>query len=181
MNCIPQSAQRPANRDQLGWTLVEMMIAVAIGIIVMGAVLATSVYVAKSFVILGNYYDLDKDSRHTLDVFSRDVRSISNVVASATNYLNMVDVNGNQIDYNWNGSNFIRSYNGEAQVMLKDCDYFNMNFYQRNVSNDFTFYPSPAWNEIKLVDVKWHCYRPVLGSKLTTESVQTAKIVVRNF
>lgn len=181
MNGLHPIIRRPSTHARSGWTLVELMIAVALAAIVMGAVLATFIYVAKSFIIFGNYYDLDKDSRHTLDVFSRDIRSISNVTSFASSGINFVDITGNQINYNWNGSNFIRTYNGESQVMLKDCDYFNLNFYQRNVNTNFVFYTTSTKNEIKLVDVQWHCWRPVLGSKLTTESVQTAKIVVRNF
>jgi hypothetical protein len=32
----------------------------------------------------------------------------------------------------------------------------------------------------KLVDVSWLCSRKILGRKVNTESVQTAKIVMRN-
>ena len=32
----------------------------------------------------------------------------------------------------------------------------------------------------KLVSVSWRCSRTILGQKVNTESVQTAKIVIRN-
>ena len=174
------SRQRVQNRS--GWTLVELMIAMALGLIVMGSVLATAIYVSKSFVIIGNYHDLDKDSRRTLDLLSRDIRSISNVMLFTSNEIKMVDVAGNQVDYKWDGSNgFVRTCNGAAQVMLKNCDYLSMSNYQRNAAGNFAFVPASSLNQTKLIDLRWHCWRSILGSHLTTESVQTAKIVVRNF
>jgi len=177
-----QSASNPQRiHSKSGWTLVELMVAIAVGAVVLGAVLVTFIFVAKNFVIVGNYHDLDKDSRHTLDVLTRDIRSISNVTSFAANEINMVDMKGNRIDYKWDGSNFIRNWNGTAEVMLKDCDYLSMTNYQRNASTNFSFVAAGSTAETKLIDIRWHCWRPVLGSHLTTESVQTAKIVVRNF
>ena len=94
----------------------------------------------------------------------------------------MVDMAGNQIDYKWDGSKgFTRTANGDVRVMLQDCDYFELSNYQRNASNNFSFLPASSVAQTKLIDVRWHCWRPVLGAHLTTESVQTAKFVVRNF
>jgi hypothetical protein len=31
-----------------------------------------------------------------------------------------------------------------------------------------------------MIDVSWKCSREILGAKINTESVQTAKIVIRN-
>ena len=182
LNTFSSFAKRQRIQNRSGWTLVELMIAMALGLIVMGSVVSTSIYVSKSFVIIGNYHDLDKDSRHTLDMLSRDIRSISNVVLFTSSEIKMVDVAGNQIDYKWDGSNnFTRNYNGVIQVMLKNCDFLSMSNYQRNASANFMFVPSSSLNQTKLIDLRWHCWRSVLGSHLTTESVQTAKIVVRNF
>lgn len=184
---FPSFAGRRRTHVRSGWTLVELMISMAVAIVVLGAVLVTSIYVSKSFVIIGNYHDLDQDSRYTLDILSRDIRSISNIVvctsSSSSCQLKMVDMGGNLIDYNWDSGSgsFTRSYNGTAQVMLKDCDFLSMSNYQRNASANFSFVPTTNLAQIKLIDVRWHCWRPVLGSHLTTESVQTAKIVARNF
>jgi len=67
-------------------------------------------------------------------------------------------------------------------VLLTQCDFLNFDISQRNPSNNFTFYPCPATNVsiAKLIDVSWRCSRQILGAKINTESVQTAKIVIRN-
>jgi len=187
--------QTGSNRQRVhrrsGWTLVELMIAMALGMIVIGTVVLTMIFVSKSFVIIGNYHDLDKDSRRTLDVLSRDIRSISNLTAftssSTSARITLVDVAGNQIDYNWSGTNFTRSFtapgagSATTTVMLKDCDYLSVSNYQRNAYQNFTFTPASTLAQTKQIDIRWHCWRPVIGAHLTTESVQTAKIVVRNF
>lgn len=188
---MPTNLQTRSNRQGVrsrsGWTLVELMIAMATSILVVGAVLLTSIFLAKSFTILGNYHDLDKDSRRTLDVFGKDVRNMSNLVSCVSSEIQMYDIFGNYIDYKWDGSNFNRSLtspgaaSATVTVLLKNCDYLSVSNYQRNASANFTFVSASSTAKTKLIDVRWHCWRPVLGSHLTTESVQTAKIVVRNF
>ena len=182
LNPFSSLASRRRIQNRSGWTLVELMIAMALGLVVMGSVLTTAIYVSRSFVIIGNYHDLDKDSRRTLDVLSRDIRSISNVMLFTSSEIKMVDVAGNQVDYKWDGSNsLIRACNGVSEVMLKNCDYLSMSNYQRNAAGNFSFVAASSLNQTKLIDLRWHCWRSILGSHLTTESVQTAKIVVRNF
>jgi hypothetical protein len=63
---------------------------------------------------------------------------------------------------------------------LKNCDSFSFAYYQRNPTNNFTFVTTTNAAQIKLVSVSWRCSRQILGSKLNTESVQTATVVVRN-
>lgn len=186
---ISSNFQQAQHRS--GWTLVELMIAMTLGMIVMGVVILTIIFVQRSFAIVGNYHDLDKDSRQTLDVLSRDIRSISNLTtftsSSTSARITLVDMVGNQIDYKWNGSNFTRSVTAPGAgsaittVVLKNCDYLSISNYQRNASANFTFVPTSSLDQTKLIDVRWHCWRPIIGVHLTTESVQTAKIVVRNF
>jgi hypothetical protein len=48
------------------------------------------------------------------------------------------------------------------------------------VATTFEQFPtSAAAGNCKLVSVSWICSRSILGSRLNTESVQTAKIVIR--
>ena len=55
-------------RPARAFTLVEMMVAMALGSVVMTAVVSLSVYSARTFASLGNYTDLDLHSRNALDV-----------------------------------------------------------------------------------------------------------------
>ena len=69
-----------------------------------------------------------------------------------------------------------------TRILLRGCDYVIFNVSQRRVTNNFQFYSTASQPTLtKLVDVSWKCSRKKWStSQLNTESVQTAKIVLRN-
>ena len=171
-------------------TLMEMLIAVAIASLVFAAVAALSVYTTRSFVAMGNYADLDQYSRGALDTMSREIRQTRSLVSFQTNRLVFEDNDGaTNLVYHWDPVSGLltRQKGNQVSVLLTNCDFLTFGVSQRNPSNSFAFHP--ATNSItgqfdvsqaKLVDVSWRCSRQILGQKVNTESVQTAKIVMRN-
>ena len=170
-------------------TLVEMLVAVAIASVIFAAVAALSVYTAKSFAALGNYTALNQYSRNALDILSRDIREAKALISYQPNRLVFQDEDGGTLTFTWDPSTEVltRNKDGWTSVLLTNCDYLVFGISQRNPSNNFSFYP--ATNTItgkldpslcKLVDVSWKCSRQIFGKKVNTESVQTAKIVMRN-
>jgi prepilin-type N-terminal cleavage/methylation domain-containing protein len=164
------------------FTIVEVMMAVAISAIVLAAIGTLTVYTARSFVALGNYEALDRYSRNALDVMSRDIRQARAVTSYATNSLTFQNTDGSTLSYDWSPSisTLTRRQGGVSTVLLTNCDTLRFNIYQRNPSNNFSFYPAANIANCKLVSVTWVCSRTMFGRKLQTESVQTAKIVIRN-
>lgn len=157
--------------------------AIGVGSIVFTAVAALIVFTARSFVALGNYNDLDRYSRNALDVLSREIRQTQGVVMFQTNQLRFRDWDGQtNLTYIWNASSGIltRQKGNAVSILLTNCDDLCFGIYQRNPSNSFNFYPTNNVTDAKLVDVRWVCSRKILGAKLNTESVQNAKIVIRN-
>jgi len=175
-------------RQRAGWTFMEMMVAMACGSIVLAAFVATTVTISNTMVAVSNYNDLNKTSRGGLDRFSRDVRNASAVGGSSTAstlILTNSYAGTTLIVYSWDGSNVVSrasTANGvtTSDTVLKNCESFSMNYFQRNPTNNFNFVTSAVPAQIKLVSVSWRCSRTVLGSKLNTESVQTATVVMRN-
>lgn len=169
--------------SRAGMTLVEMMIAVAIGTVVMAAIGALTVFTTRSFIALGNYNDLDQASRNALDTMSRDIRQTTNVSQFATNY---VYFNNWTLLYWWHPTQKkLYRYKWAAtgwqiRELLDQCDYLRFGMSQQNPSNNFNFYPTTSPTTAKLIDVSWTCSRQILKQKVNTESVQTAKIVIRN-
>jgi hypothetical protein len=135
-------------------------------------------------VAMGNYNDLDRVSRNALDQLSHDIRQTRSLTAFTPTSLTFMDWDSNSLSFVYDPSagTLTRSKLGVTTVLLKQCDFLSFDLSQRNPSNDFTFYPVPADRPdlAKLIDVSWRCSRKILGSKLNTESVQTAKIVRRN-
>lgn len=167
-----------------GFTLVETMVATGVASLMFVAIAAFTVYTARSFVALGNYADLDQASRNALDLMTRDIRESRALTDFSTNKLTLTAEDNLPLIYHYNpsASTLTRQKGNESTVLLEQCDYLKFNIYQRSPSNNFTFYPVTGnrWDLAKLVDVSWICSRKILGAKVNTESVQTAKIVMRN-
>lgn len=165
-----------------GVTLLETLVATAIGSFVGGSIITTGVTLTDTMVAIGNYCDLNRASRTTLDTMSADLRntaSVTQVNSSSVTVSN--NITGEVISYSWDGrDNVIRTINGQTRLMLKGCDLFTISNFQRNPTNDFQFVPASSAATTKLISVSWHCSRQILGAKLNTESVQTAQICIRN-
>lgn len=169
-------------RGQSAMTLIEMVVAFGIAtLFVLWVISFTSITFTQGIFALGNYADLNTKSRNTLDVMTRDIRGASALTAYATNSITLTNIDGASFSYTWDGSKFTRVYNGVSTVLMTNCDYLTFGIYQRNPTNDYTFVSSVSTpNLTKLIDVSWRCSRSYLGNKLNTESVQTARIVIRN-
>ena len=165
-------------------SLAEMMVALLAGSIVIAAVYVITLFTAKSFAALGNYGDLDNASRNALDVLSRDLRQCRSMTAFTPNSITLIDNSTNALTYRWDpdAMRVTRASitDGITTVLLDQCDFLNFDISQRNPSNSFSFYATTNPSLAKLVDVSWRCSRTIFGNKVNTESVQTAKIVIRN-
>jgi Tfp pilus assembly protein PilW len=167
-------------------TLAEMMVALAVSALVLTVVAKLTLFTARSFVALGNYNDLDKSSIFAVDSMTRDIRQALSVSFFSTNRLDILNADGSTFSYQWS-QNFgtltrlrIVGATKVKKQLLAQCDYLNFAVYQRNPTNNFDFVATTNLNQIKLVDVNWRCSRPVLQQKVNTETVQTARIVLRN-
>lgn len=165
-----------------GMTLVEIMVSVAIGSIVLAAVGSLIVFTARSFVALGNYNDLDQASRNALDIMSRDIRQVRALTSYKTNYLRFTDKDNQPLEFVWDPTarTLSRIKNAKTNILLEQCDTLRFNTSQRNPTTNFNFVANATLAEAKLVDVSWTCSRQIFQKKANTESVQTAKIVIRN-
>ncbi|MEI8290594.1 MAG: prepilin-type N-terminal cleavage/methylation domain-containing protein [Verrucomicrobiota bacterium] len=168
-----------------GFSLIELMVSAGVGAIILTAVILSFICCTRSFAAIGNYIDLNRVSQNALDQMSRDIRQASSLQSFATNQLVFLDSNSNQLTFAWSPltSQLTRSSGGATDVLLKNCDYLSFDISQRNPVTDgaFGFYTASNNPAVcKLVSVSWRCSRTIFGEKMNTESVQTAKIVLRN-
>jgi hypothetical protein len=177
------SSRRPrAGFSRLGGTLMETLVATSVAGLVFATVATLWMFSMRSFAALGNYGDLDATSRNALDTMSREIRQTRALTNFSSTTLMFEDYDTNSLVYTYDTSarTLTRQKGGTNTVLLVQCDYLNFDISQRNPSNNFTFYPTTNPSQAKLVDVSWRCSRQIMGSKVNTESVQTAKIVIRN-
>jgi len=175
------SAERRSR--QIAMTLVELMVALGVGGLLLAAVAMVWVFTARSFMALGNYSDMDNASRNALDVMSREIREARMLTYYRTNKITLVNSDNSSFSYIFDptAATLVRANSAGNTILLRECEYVTFNVSQRNVTNNFQFYSTanqPA--QTKLVDVSWKCSRKILGARVNTESVQTAKIVLRN-
>lgn len=166
-----------------GWTLVEMSVAIGVGVVILTAVVSAFLTLSRTMVAITNYNELDQSSRNTLDTMNRDLRNTAQVTAFSNSSVTVSNYfTGDLITYAWNGTNsFTRRANGVTTVMLTNCEALYFSGYTRVPTNNFQFVTNDN-NPLKtkLITVSWRCSRSILGLKLNTESVQTARICIRN-
>lgn len=183
MNPLLHRRSSTRRRRALGMTLPEVMVAAGIGSIIFVVVAALTVFSARSFVAMGNYADLDKTSRNALDIMSREIRQTKELLSYTEHKLTFRDFDNGTLVYEYSPSTGLLTRtkgNAAPTVLLTECDYLTFQMSQRNPSNEFKFYPATSASTAKLIDVSWKCSRQIIGQKVNTESVQTAKIVIRN-
>ena len=171
-----------------GWTLVEMMVALLCGTIILASLTVVTAFASRSYFAIANYRDLDNNSRNALDVMSHDIRNMATVTSYTTNAITLAALDGDTVTFNWNPATtaFTRTYTpaggtATASTLLTNCNTLIFHVYSQVPTNSFTF-PDTSTNvfETRLIDVSWRCTRTILGAETNSESVQTAKIVIRN-
>ncbi len=174
--------------------MVEFVVTLGLGGILLTVIAALTLYSGRSMAAMVNYVDLNQRSRMALDLMTRDIRQASRVlsfaetseqislqlqevVITATNSQTFVT---SYIYYKPNFSipeqrkTVVRTRTGEpSKLLLTDCETLEFTMYKR--TQEATTDPTRC----KMVQVNWVCARKVLGALSNTESIQTAKIVIR--
>lgn len=169
-------------RKDAGFTLVEFMVAMGIGSILMIGLASFSAFSNRSFVSMSNYIDLDQKSRKTLDQMTREIRQTRRLTSFAANRLVFEKSDGSILEYVYSSADRTLTENnaGATEVLLTECDSLTFSIYQRNpVGGSYDQYPTADPSTCKLVNIHWVCSRKIKGNIANTESVQTAKVVIR--
>ncbi len=169
-------------------TLVEILIATAVGTIVLAVVAGLTLFSARSFLALNNYSDLDIRSRIALDTMSQEIRQANEVTGYATNRLTftITDVNGvtSTVTYSNNPvqKTVSRVSGVQSRVLLTQCDSLIFTLFKRPASetdSPILITDPTQYSECKVVQITWVCSRSIRQQAVNTESVQSAEIIIR--
>ncbi len=166
----------------LGFTLIELLVSVACGTIVCAALGMCSVFIARTFASMSNYVSLDTYSRLAVDKITSEVRQSAGVSSCTSNRLSLIDHDGVALQFIYSPvtKTLTRMKDADSTVLLMDCEAFAFSMFQRNpISGTYDQYPTASPSTCKIVSMDWICARSVLGSIRNSESVQTAKVVIR--
>src|SRR5688572_10794203 len=171
-------------KAQAGFSLAETVMAAGIGTLLVLVLINFTMFSTKSFAALFNYVDLDDVNRIAMDRVTRDVRQANRVKSSTATTLLLEDADGVELSYVYSPYTrvLVRTKAGSpAETILSECDRLVFDVRQRNpVAGSYDVYPvlkSP--DSAKVVNVSWSCSRKIMGRIENTESVQTARIVIR--
>jgi type II secretory pathway pseudopilin PulG len=171
-------------RGSAGFTLVEVWISMGLVVLVFATVASFSFYMARSFAGLGNYLDMERSSQTAMDALTRDIRQSYGLASwTATEIVLKADTNGTPLTYRYSPDDqtLSRLWNGASDVVLTSVRSLSFSNYQRNpipgTFDQYALATSPA--EAKLISVTWVRARQLYRSATNSESIQTAKIVIR--
>ena len=162
--------------------MIEMLFTIGIAAIVVAAILAFFAFSNRSFASLANYLDLDQKTQLALDKMSREIRQAANVTSFNSTNLTFTANNGDTLSYSFdpNQQTLTRTQGSTNETLLTECNSLTFSVFSRNPSNDtFNPYTTGSAGSVKLVELTWNCSRGILGVTANSESMQSAKIVLR--
>ena len=156
----------------------------ALGIagVLLGVLASLTMYSGKNLLAILNYADLNSKNRIAMDTMTRDIRECNRVRSFTTSRLEIEDSDGSTITYNYSSgaATLTRVQNGVTRTLATGCDRLAFSLGTRNpVGGTFSVVSTTDVNEAKVVYVTWNCSRTIMGTKVNTESVQTARVVIR--
>ena len=170
-------------RAAAAFTLMELMIATGLGMLMLAVMVWVVLFGTRSFAAMDNYLDLDQKSESTLDHLSREIRQADHLTAFSSSSLSFVDNTGATVQYQYdnNAQTLNRISGGVTNKYLTGCDSLTFSIYQRTpISNTFEPFSTATYTNAKLIQIDWHCFRTLASVTANTESIQSAKVVIRN-
>src|SRR5690349_19841085 len=88
-------------KPSAAFTLVEVMVASALGLLTVSAVVMLSMYSSRSFAAIANYVNLDRQSQLALDKMSKEIRQAVKVTDCSPTSLSILDVDTNSVQFSY--------------------------------------------------------------------------------
>src|SRR5882724_5260415 len=167
------------NRAAAAFTLTELMVATALGMLMLAVMLWAVLFGTRAFAAMDNYVDLDQKSEQTLDKMTREIRQADHLTAFTSNSISFVDNTGATVQYQYDTTALAlnRISGGVTNTYLRGCDSLNFSIYQRTpISNAFEPYSTTSYTNAKVIEINWDCSRKIMSTKANTESIQSAKV-----
>jgi len=163
---------------------VELLVTTAISGLLLVALLQVVFHTGRSFAAWANYLELDRNSRNALDQMVYKIRQADELKSFSSNRLVFSYFKTNDLVYEYSPADrtLTETVAGETKTLLTGCDLLKFAMFQRNTAaGTYDQFPATQTNNTaKLVQLSWTCSRSVLGARINSESVQSAKIVIRN-
>jgi len=165
-----------------GFTLVELMVGIALGTLLLAAVGSMYLFSLKSFTAMSNYSELNTRNRYASDLITRDIRGATGVTSATSEHL-VLRLGGADLTYHYDedARTLTRSYLDQDEVLLEGVDFLSFSLYQRP-SNGAAYeqFSVATPSNAKLVGFQWECSRRGYGTRKNSEGLQAAIVKLRN-
>ncbi len=182
MVCKTTSTKGRSRFRQCGATLVDTVMALGVAGLLMAVLASLTMYSGRNLLAILNYADLNDKNRIAVDTMTRDLRECNRVISCTSTRLDIEDADGSTISYIYSSGagTLTRTLNGVTRTLVTGCEALTFSLGTRNpIGGTFNVVSTTDVSIAKVVNVSWNCSRTILGSKANTESVQTARIVIR--
>ncbi len=175
---------RAARHRAAGLTIAELLVAVGVASLVFMVIAMAFTIANRNFAAMGNYVDLDRTSRQAMDQMTRDIRRSKNLVSFSPTRLEFNLLGTNTLVYQWDAAShtLTKWMTGDAQPtpLLTGCDSLAFSMYKKTPAAGGSYPQATVVSEAKSIGIAWKASRTILGSKVNTEDMQQAIIVIRN-
>src|SRR5947208_5038462 len=119
-------------RTDAAFTLPELMVASALGVLTLLMVAVLSTYSSRSFVASANYVSMDQQSQLALDKMSREIRQALRLTDFSPTSLTFEDADNKPLMFHYDSEarTLVRTGGGETNTYLTDCDFLQFSKYQ---------------------------------------------------
>ena len=165
-----------------GFTLPEVMVAMALASMVFGLAAMVTTHLAYGMRASENYYDFEHEGQVALDLFSRDVRQAFGVASNSPTMVALTSTNSSLITFSYDAhaKQFIRTIAGNTQVLLHNCLNLNFSYYQRNPTNGvYDQFPAGNAATTKIIEISWYTGVENPNGLYNSADFQSSKVVIR--
>jgi Tfp pilus assembly protein PilW len=172
-------------RGEAGFTLVEIMVAGAIGAFILASVLTTYVFSMKGLRAIANYDEIHSDGRHAVDVFAQDMRGVNSVTSFSASSLTVTIPTSFSSSGSVTSTKTVRYYLNSAALYRTDSSTGNTDMLATNICQlTFSLYDKlgngtavPSSAKGVQVDIKLRKY---VLSIIQSEDFLSARYDMRN-
>jgi hypothetical protein len=177
------------NGSRQAFTLIEVLVAAAIGFLLLAGVLVVYLFSITSFASMANYSDMNRKSRYASDLISRDIRCSLSISSATTKQIALnepddVGASPTTYTYDSDAGTLIRWKNGETKLLLSGLDSLSFAFYLRPATNSIAAFEDYAIatppTTAKLIGFQWACSRFVRALQSESESIEGGMVEIRN-
>jgi len=167
-------------KNARGMTLPELMVAIGVGSLVLMVVATVFATSTRSFATMGNYVEMDSNSRNAMDHITLAIRQAGALTEFSSSHLKFAATPGQTnsfLVYDWDstsGSLTEWQTGGGTNTLLTGCDQLAFSLYNSSLASTTNL------SQCKGLSVNWKCSRTILGKNTTSEDMQQALIVIRN-